>query len=63
VTTRRTSSESVVEAHEFHNPKSFQELAKQQNVKPVTNIANLAGAFLVADRFDELLEEIYSERA
>ncbi len=53
----------VVGAHEFHNPKSFQELAKQQNVKPVTNIAALAGAFSVADKLDEFLEEIYRERA
>ena len=53
----------VVGAHEFHSPKSFQELAKQQNVKPVTNIATLAGAFSAADKLDELLEEIYRERA
>jgi hypothetical protein len=49
-------------SHEFYNPKSFQDLVKQQNVRPLANVKTLSGAFMEADKLDELLEEIYSER-
>jgi hypothetical protein len=48
--------------HEFYNAKSFQELAREQNVKPVANVADLAGVFSESDALDELLDEIYRER-
>ena len=49
-------------SHEFHNRKSFRDLVKQQGVRPLTDLASLAGALNEADKIDELLEEIYSER-
>ncbi len=49
-------------AHEFHDSKSFQDLASDQDVKPATNLAALAGVFSESDALDDLLEEIYRER-
>jgi uncharacterized protein (DUF433 family) len=49
-------------AHEFHDAKSFQELARDQDVKPVADIAALGGVFSESDALDDLLEEIYRER-
>lgn len=49
-------------AHEFYGPKSFHELAREQNVKPVADIAVLRGVFSESDALDGLLEEIYRER-
>lgn len=44
-------------AHEFYDPKSFQELAREQNVKPVADIAALRCVFSESDELDGLLEE------
>jgi uncharacterized protein (DUF433 family) len=52
----------IQSAHEFHDAKSFQELAREQAVKPVANIADLGGVFSESDALDDLLEEIYRER-
>jgi uncharacterized protein (DUF433 family) len=48
--------------HEFHNAKSFQELAGEQDAKPLANSADLGGVFAESDELDDLLEEIYRER-
>jgi uncharacterized protein (DUF433 family) len=49
-------------AHEFHEAKSFQELAREQDVKPLANTADLGGVFSESDELDDLLVEIYRER-
>ena len=49
-------------AHEFHDAKTFQELAREQDVKPVASVAALGGVFSESDALDDLLEEIYRER-
>ena len=46
----------------FHNAKSFQELAGEQDAKPLENSADLGGVFAESDELDDLLEEIYRER-
>ena len=48
--------------HEFQDAKSFQELAREQDVRPVANIADFAGVVSESDALDDLLEEIYRER-
>ena len=47
---------------DFHFSKSFQDLARDQDVKPAANVAALAGVFSESDALDDLLEEIYRER-
>jgi hypothetical protein len=46
----------------FFQPKTLQELAKEQGVRPVKDISVFAGGFPEDEGIDEILEEIYRLR-
>jgi len=58
----RDNVSSFPGADDFHFSKSFEELAREQGVEPVANVADLAGVFSESDALDDLLEEIYRAR-
>ena len=59
---RKQNVAALLRDRSFFQPKTLQELAREQGVGPVKDIAVFAGGFPEDEDLDELLEEIYRMR-
>jgi len=59
---RKQKAVALLRDRSFFEPKTLQQLAKEQGVRPVKDISVFAGGFPADEDVDEMLEEIYRMR-
>ena len=59
---RKQNVAALLRDRSFFEPKTLQELAKQQGVRPVKDVSVFAGGIPTDEDIDEMLEEIYRLR-